>query len=127
MLSKRRRIYNLQNISIKDKMYCYTFDIVDLKLKVEKITNFIYKNGSYEKDHKIICSRYGLKKLSTSMGGSGLKCKMYVFEDTEANRKLFVKEILKYQKREVELAANTVLKHKDILNKIQRVVGGIKK
>ena len=108
---------------MNDKMYCYTFNTVDLKLKVEKITNFIYKFGSYEKDHKTICSRYGLKKLSTSTGGIGLKCTMYVFEDTEANRKLFVKEILKYQKREVEIAENTVLKHKDTLNKIQRAIG----
>lgn len=65
-----------------------------------------------------------LKKLLTC---GRLECKMYVLEDTKANRELFVKEILKYQKREVELAENTVLKEKDLLNKIQRAIGGIKK
>ena len=126
MLSKRRSGFNSQNISIKDEMYCYILDTVDFKLKVEKITNFIYKNGLYEKDHKTICSRYGLKKLSTLNGG-GLKCKMYVFEDTEANRKLFVKEILKYQKREVEIAESILTKEKNTLKKIQSAIGGIKK
>lgn len=62
MLSKRKAILNPQNIRFKDKIYCYKFDTSNLKLKVEKITDIVYKYGLYEKNHITICGRYGFKK-----------------------------------------------------------------